>query len=591
MANNPLRIKRSTGNASPASLSDGEPAYSNTSQTLWIGMSGGPYRIGGLQVPGTLTANQALVANSTSGINNIITANLSVSGSITANGALGGIGNYLTSNSTGGVYWSAPGAASVNSQAQYTWTNTHIFQANVTITGNSTAEFLIASLGAAAAIGGSVANQTGFYSGNSTVNTSWTYTALTVGSSVVGNATITEGTLGAAAAVGGAQINTTAIAQGNSTVNTSWTYTALTLGSSVVGNASITEGTLGAAAAVGGVQINTTSVALGNSTVNSVIGYSTYTSGTSVINATAVASGANIYMTTTAHFAGNATVNSVLSSTSLQFSGGNTVNNTIYTGQASTVANGGVSVIPNLGIVSNTTGIGVIAGNGIAITAGGVNVNPNTGIIANSTGTFVNPTLSLTNLTLTGNLTVQGTVTTIDTTTLSVKDNMIVLADQEASTGTFTDNIDTGFYVQTGNTTVNFYSGLSRVAASSSNTVPFFKLFSTATLPNNTIIDTSATLGQLNAYLIGGALVSNSTNFNITGTGSLAVAIAANTLTLSTAMGVASGGTGATTLANNAVLVGNAAGTFQTIALGTTGFVLQSNGTSVVYDVIDGGTF
>lgn len=56
-------------------------------------------------------------------------------GGIYANASYGTAGQLLTSNGTG-VYWSSPGAASVNTAAQYTWTNTHVFSANVAF-GNS----------------------------------------------------------------------------------------------------------------------------------------------------------------------------------------------------------------------------------------------------------------------------------------------------------------------------------------------------------------------------------------------------------------------------------------------------------------------
>jgi len=57
-------------------------------------------------------------------------------GALTANGSVGATNQVLTSNGST-VYWSSPGAASVNSAAQYTWTNTHTFQANVAFTGNN----------------------------------------------------------------------------------------------------------------------------------------------------------------------------------------------------------------------------------------------------------------------------------------------------------------------------------------------------------------------------------------------------------------------------------------------------------------------
>lgn len=497
----PIQIQRTMNFGTPnttQTAANGQLVYSGNSQALFINFGGTIYAIGGLRVPGTLTANQALVANSTSGIDKVITANvtttdIAVSNILRANGAVGTLNQVLTSNSTGGIFWSSPGAASVNTQAQYTWTNTHTFQANVSVTGNSTAEILVGSPFAAAALGGSVANQTGFYVGNSTVNSSWTYNTLTVGALAA--------------------------------------------------------------------------------------------------NATTVGVGANVYMDATRHFVGNATVNAVLTSASLQFNGGNTVNNTIYTGQATSVANAGVSVGPTTPLVSNATGLWVIANSGIVANSTGLWANVGSGIQLTGGAIAINSVLSITDLTLSGNLTVQGTTTTLDTTNLLVKDNQIVLADQLASTGTFLDNVDTGFHVKTGNTSVNFYSGLARVAASSTNTNPVFKLFSTSTNPNNTIIDTTANTGTLIAYLNSGALTSNATNVAITATGSFGVNIVANTLALSTALPGTSGGTGKPTVANNSLLYGNSTNGYNELVLGTTGYVLQSNGTAIVYDVIDGGTF
>jgi hypothetical protein len=67
--------------------------------------------------------------------------NVRVSGNLTvnaiiANGSLGTAGQILTSNSTG-VYWSTAASASVNTSAQYTWSNTHTFTNVVSMTGGS----------------------------------------------------------------------------------------------------------------------------------------------------------------------------------------------------------------------------------------------------------------------------------------------------------------------------------------------------------------------------------------------------------------------------------------------------------------------
>jgi hypothetical protein len=71
MANNKIQIKRSTANAVVTGLSNGELAFTQAGNVFFIGApdgSSGSIRIGGQMVPGTLTANQALVANATSGI-------------------------------------------------------------------------------------------------------------------------------------------------------------------------------------------------------------------------------------------------------------------------------------------------------------------------------------------------------------------------------------------------------------------------------------------------------------------------------------------------------------------------------------------
>lgn len=79
MANNLIQIKRSLTTSTPVSLANGEFAFTSNGDVLYIGANGAIVPIAGKRVPGTLTANQALVANSTSGIDHIITANLTLS--------------------------------------------------------------------------------------------------------------------------------------------------------------------------------------------------------------------------------------------------------------------------------------------------------------------------------------------------------------------------------------------------------------------------------------------------------------------------------------------------------------------------------
>lgn len=106
MANSVIQLKRSTVTAVPSGLANGELAYSSNGEILFIGHpdgTTGTIAIGGKRFPGVLTANQALVANATSGIDKVIVANL-VATYFTANGVLGN-DQMLYANTTGGVYW------------------------------------------------------------------------------------------------------------------------------------------------------------------------------------------------------------------------------------------------------------------------------------------------------------------------------------------------------------------------------------------------------------------------------------------------------------------------------------------------------
>ena len=96
---NIIQIKRSTSTAVPTTLANGELAFTSNGNVLFVGANSNVVPIGGARNPGTLTANQALVANSTSAIDKIIVANLVPSG-VYANGSFGSNGFVLTSNGT-----------------------------------------------------------------------------------------------------------------------------------------------------------------------------------------------------------------------------------------------------------------------------------------------------------------------------------------------------------------------------------------------------------------------------------------------------------------------------------------------------------
>jgi hypothetical protein len=432
---NIIQIKRSLTSAAPGSLANGEFAYTANGDILYLGSNGVVVPIGGKRVPGTLTANQALVANSTSSINEIRTALANV-GSVYANGSLGTAGQILASNGTG-VYWTASG-------------------------GGGTVTSVVAANGLS---GG-------------TITSSGTISVI-ANSGVIANAT-------------GVFVN--------------------------ANNGIIANSTGVFARAANGISVDTNGI-------------------------------------------------NVLAGTS-----GGLVSNTT-----------GVFVIANNGLVSNSTGLHVGTGNGITVSSDAIQVNPGSTLTVNSAGVHVNTALSITDLSLSGNLTVLGTTTSIDTNNLVVNDSIIELARNNAA-----NILDIGFYGQYNDGTTRFTGLVWDTSAGN------FELFANTTVEPTTTIDTAGvgyTRSTLRAFLNTGALVSNATNIAITGNSSVNVAIAANTLTLSTALTGVNGGTGLASFTSEDILVANTTNGFRKLALGTDGQVLQSNGTALLYNSLDGGTF
>jgi hypothetical protein len=250
----------------------------------------------------------------------------------------------------------------------------------------------------------------------------------------------------------------------------------------------------------------------------------------------------------------------------------------------------GINVTGGNGLVSNATGVHVGAANGISVSADAVAVTGGSTLTVNTTGVHVNSTLSIQDLTLAGNLVVQGTLTTLDTTNLAVEDPLIAFAINQANTGTFIDADDIGFYGSYGNTSQKIYTGLFRDQSDSGT----FKLFYGQIPDPTTTIDTANvnfTVSTLQAYLRSGGLTTNSTSANLIANSTYSVGIVANNLTLATALVGTSGGTGLNSYTSGDILVANTGNTLSKLGLGTDGQVLQSNGTAVIYATLDGGTF
>jgi hypothetical protein len=143
MANTTLTIKKSSATAAPGSLANGELAYSSITDVLYIGSPNGLVvtPIGGKRFPGTLTANQALIANSTLGIDKVQVANLVTLQSVWANGATGSPGNVLISGGPGAnAYWGTSGAGAAggsNNQVQINESGSASGGASLTFNWNS----------------------------------------------------------------------------------------------------------------------------------------------------------------------------------------------------------------------------------------------------------------------------------------------------------------------------------------------------------------------------------------------------------------------------------------------------------------------
>jgi hypothetical protein len=602
MASNKIQIKRSTANAVVTGLSNGELAFTQAGNILYVGApdgTSGSLRIGGLQTPGTLTANQALVANSTSGIDKVITSN-AVLTSIWANGAAGTNGQVLVTNGTA-VYWGT-GTSGANTQIQFNDSGVANATAGFTFTKTTNTLFV----GNTVTIGSVNAyiNSISFgYVGNTT--TSPTVTLSNTGVIQSGNTSVTAAPqLVIANSVGSTVVNTNVISTTTVLANVSGSYvnvsgqvntatlyatTSANIASAVQANSTgvFTTGTVNGAVLSVGTNfianslgaystgtVNAAAVTVGtNFIANSLGAYSTgvvngasHTIGTNFIaNTTKITfTGANIDATSAALAINAATITSQL-----------TVNGNTVLGDASS------DTINPFGYFSNN----VIPSANVTYTLGTTANRWNT-VFANTvnavSGNFSG------SLSVGGDLTITGNLVTSNVTSVLISDPLIYLA----ANNTLSDLLDIGFVGDYGDGVTNRHTGFFR-----DHVDGIYKLFSNTTqqLTGNNDVDTSDAsyrIATLQAYLISGGLTTNSTSANLIANSTYNVGIVANTLTLSTALAGTSGGTGKATVANNSLLFGNSTNGYNELTFNSTaGYVLQSNGTAIVYDVLDGGTF
>lgn len=546
MANNKIQIKRSTANATVSGLANGELAFTQASNTLHIGLpdGSGVLRIGGAQYPGVLTNSHALVANSTGGIDKVIAGN-AVLGTVTANGSVGTSGQVLVSNGST-VYWGT-GTTGSNTQIQF----------NDSGVANASAGFTFDKV-----------------SNNLTVaNTIYTTTVnaatFQVGSSLVANSTRLQ--IGAAVGItANGSIGTNGQVLHSNGTSVYWRDPASDLITAVVAgdglNGGGTEGAVTLDVGAGnGMEVNATTVAVkaglnGGLTSNStgvwVIG------GTGVtVNSTGVSVGQPVGPTDSVTFAN--VVTGKLSTT------GNVVIGDSFADILTITAAVNTNIIP---VANLTYSIGNNTLRWNEVHAG--NVHGVEGHFDSSV--YVG-----------GDIFVTGNLVTTNVQSVIISDPMIYLAGNNYTS----DLVDIGFAANYFDGTTARHTGLYRAFSDGE-----YRLFtgSEQELSGNNTVNAAAngyTLAVLHTYLVSGGLTTNSTSANLVANSTFAVGIVANTLTLSTALAGTEGGTGWKNTVSQSILVGNTSNGYDRLALGTSGYVLQSNGTALVYDVLDGGSF
>lgn len=593
MANNKIQIKRSVANATVTGLSNGELAFTQASNTLHIGLpdGSGVLRIGGAQYPGTLTNSHALVANATGGIDKVIAANAVVT-TLWANGSGGSNGQVLVTNGSA-IYWGA-GTSGSNTYVQF----------NDSGVANGVAGFTFDKVSNTLAISNTITTNNLF---GTTVNAA----TFSVGSSLTANSTrlVLDTTVGLQ--VNGSIGTAGQVLTSNGTT-AYWIDPATSLITEVIAGNGLTGGGTEGVVTVNAGQGNGISVSADAIAVLANNGVVANSTGLWVVQANGIsvtASGVNV-------LANNGIVSNTSGTWAKQANGigvdasginvlagtGVHVNSTaVYIGQevetTSNVTFANV-VTTNITINGNTT-LGDSTADRVNITASVTgNVMPttnNTYYVGNNTmrwaeGHFGN-VHSVTGyfdgrVEIGGDLVVTGNVTTVNVSSVIVSDPMIYLAGNNYSS----DLVDIGLAANYNDGT-NRHTGIFR-----DHTDGLWKIFYNLTqeLSGNNDVDTSDPTyrtATLQTYLQSGGLTTNSSVANLAANSTFAVNITANTLTLTTALAGTSGGTGKLTVTNNALLVGNSSNGYNELTLGTSGYVLQSNGTAIVYDVLDGGSF
>jgi hypothetical protein len=493
MATTQLLIKRSEATAIPSSLANGELAWSGNGGILYIGANDVIVPIGSTRDPGVLTANHALVVNSTSMIDKIMFGNSTVN-------AVANSISFKLSNSTVSFTLAKPTAAQISDGRYF-------------LNADGTYDIVTAASLAAAGSNTYVQfNDSGAMGAGDGFTFDKDANTLAVSNSIAVGANVTIGA--------NVLVDTFHILIGNSTVN-AHTNSSIFLVSDAgsTGRVNTTQVTIGS-----NVFLSTVKLSMGNSTVNatanSLQALFQDASSTGKINTTAVALGANVTLTTVALGIGNSTVNATANSllVTLQNASGianltpltlvigsSTINATALISGANvfldtvklSVGNTTVNTLANSVLVTLQTATSQANLSALALTIGAT--------VVNSTTLTTTGSLACQDAVVSGNLTINGSLTNINVTNLAVQDPLIKLANNNNAT----DTVDIGFYGMCDPTgSQDTWTGLFRDATDSK-----FKLFDLVQTEPTTTVNLGAT-GYHQATLVA-ALESN--NVTITG--------------------------------------------------------------------------
>lgn len=257
----------------------------------------------------------------------------------------------------------------------------------------------------------------------------------------------------------------------------------------------------------------------------------------------------------------------------------NPVTNSMALANALTV--GGTLTVPSIGGTLVNVAANVVLQANLNQTGATFNVGAINFYHTGTTARFDSNVNFTADVTVGGDLVINGNVVTINAATVSTKDVMIELGVEN----TGTDTVDLGFYGNFGNSLVTQYAGMFRDSSNGG----IFTLFSSNSEPTATVNTSHAgfALGTLLGYFTGPYMTANasglySSNAQITG----------GSITGITDLAVGDGGTGRSTITAGGVPYGNGANPLGFTAAGAEGKVLQANASGLPEFLdVDGGSY